>query len=145
MIAVDASFLLAAVTSGGDLAGDNEALRLLNELRSGDSPWAIPLFALVDFLRQASTGTAGRPAMASADALAFVHELVNTPQCSLLMPGDDWHESLARLRASAPNDGGQEDTDVRVVALCTEHGVVELLSSDSAMQRFSEPRIHVVG
>jgi predicted nucleic acid-binding protein len=138
MIAIDTSVLLAAHRP--ELGLHDSAIRILDDLAESRESWYLPLFAVVEFLRQATQSSRLDPPSTSLDAVEFVHALVEAPGCRLLVPGDDWAEVLASTRLRLNKDEA-ETPAMRVAALCREHAITELITSDQGMERFLDARI----
>jgi predicted nucleic acid-binding protein len=91
-------------------------------------------------LGAATDGALYHPPMALAQARTDLAAIVSSPTVVLLSEGERHHEVLdALLAASAP--AGPLLAGARIAALCLEHGVDELYSTDLDLMRFTGLRV----
>ena len=117
MIAVDTSVLVAAQSVGH--VDHHRSSALLLQLQASNRRWGIPIEALVALL-QSTTLTLPRITLTDdgSDALSFVHRLVNSPRCSLLLPEgaypgcDSWRDIMTQ----------------RIINICRQNGVSTLFT-----------------
>lgn len=120
MKAVDTSILLTAhrAESGEHV----QSARTLASLCEGREPWGLPLEVINEFLRLVTHERLFNPPSSSAIALEFVHALVSSPACKLLLPGEQSVETTQHL-------GEYEAIEARIAACCLRHEVSELLTA----------------
>ena len=137
MIAVDTNILVYALQPG--VAQHREALRRLEALATGRSPWAIPYPCVARFLRVV-THRAFRPVIPAAAAWHNLETLLASPTVQLLTPT---RQHLPTLREVIDESGAVGDLvyDAQIAALCLEYGVQEILTADKDFRRF--PRLKV--
>jgi uncharacterized protein len=104
-------------------------------------PWALPVVSAWGFLRIV-TQPIFDPPTPVAQAVAFVDQLLASPTVRVLGPGPRHWELLRTIMDESQIRGGLV-ADAVIVALCREHGVDTILSSDQDFHRF--PAIKVLG
>lgn len=138
MIAVDTNVLVYAHRE--DAPGHEPARVAVAGLAEGRAAWAIPWPCVHEFLAIVTHPRVFRPPTPLAKALAQVAAWLESPTLVLLAETPDhW----AHLRQTLVDGGvaGAMVHDGRVAALCAEHGVDELWTTDRDFGRF--PRLKV--
>jgi toxin-antitoxin system PIN domain toxin len=133
VIAVDTNILVYALQPG--VAQHREALRRLEALATGRSPWAIPYPCVAQFLRVV-THRAFRPVIPAAEVWHNMDALLASPTVQLLTPT---RQHLPMLRDVINESGAVGDMvyDAQIVTLCLEYGVREILTGDRGFRRFT--------
>jgi predicted nucleic acid-binding protein len=136
--AVDTSILLLALrrTAPQHVA----ALSLLRSLAEGRAPWGLPWPAVYEALAAATDPAAYHPPMTVAQARKDLAALLASPTLVLLSEGGRHSDVLDALLGSAAPAGAQL-AGARVAALCLEHGVDELYSTDLDLMRYTGLRV----
>ncbi|MEX0984546.1 MAG: TA system VapC family ribonuclease toxin [Actinomycetota bacterium] len=134
MIAVDSNILVYAHHSAAPQHG--AAVRALRELAEGDAAWAIPIFAIGEFLRvlMHPRGPLRRPSD-PAVAMGAIDDLIASPSARVLMPGRRFLPLLRGLLRDADAKGNLV-FDAVVGAVCLEHGASTILTNDKDFHRF---------
>jgi uncharacterized protein len=122
MKAVDTSMLLAAHRA--ECGGHARSASTLASLCEGREPWGLPLDVINEFLRLVTHERLFNPPSPSVTALRFVHALVNSPACKVLLPGERSVETIQHLEE-------HEVIESRIAACCRRHDVSELLTAGS--------------
>jgi len=139
VIAVDTNILVFAHRE--ERPAHIRALQWIRHLATRAVPWALPVFALGEFVRVVTHPRVFDPPSSLEDALAALHALVESPGVRILNPGrrfpTHYSESVRVARAS-----GNLAFDAQIAALCREHGVGRLLTRDRDFSRF--PWIQIV-
>jgi hypothetical protein len=111
------------------------ARRLLFELAETALPWAIPWPCVYEFLRVVTHPRLLHPPMSFQAALAEVKSLLESPQLLLLAETSRHAEVMEQVvRRSCAT--GNLMYDAHIAALCLEHGVSEIITSDRDFLRF---------
>ena len=134
MIAVDTNILVYAHRE--DSPWHDAALRKLTELAEGKSPWAIPWPCIHEFLAIVTHPRIYSPPTPLAAAIDQVEAWFESASLELLTetPGY-WPELRSALEQGRIS--GPQVHDARVAAICRDHGVRELWTSDRDFGRFS--------
>ncbi len=135
MIAVDTNILVYAHRE--ELPQHKAARRRVTQLANRDERWAIPVFCLGEFLRVVTHPRVFDNPHTTDEACQAIETLLESSSLSVLRPGDRYE----RLLVQAMRDGevvGNLVFDAQIVALCREHGVVRLLTSDRDFDRFRD-------
>ena len=122
MKAVDTSLLLAAHRA--ECGEHAQSARTLAGLCEGREPWGLPLDVINEFVRLVTHQRLFNPPSPSDTALQFVHALVSSPACKVLLPGE---RSVDRIQHLDPH----EVIESRIAACCARHEVSELLTAGS--------------
>lgn len=134
MIALDTNILVYAHRS--ETTHHAAARRLLTRLAEGQEPWALPWPCVYEYLRVVTHPRVFAP---PSDIDEFVEDLVVLLQSpSLSMLGDGPVHLTWFLECVV--DGGATGNlayDAHIAALCREHGVRELWTTDRDFRRFS--------
>lgn len=137
MIAVDTNVLIYA--HRGETGSHGMAVNRLRSLAEGDRPWGLPVFCIAEFVRVVTHLRVFSPPSDLGVALAFVERLLGSPSIRLLLPGEGYPEIFRRMCESAAVRGNLA-FDAQIAAVCFEHGVHELVTSDRDFARFSSLR-----
>jgi len=136
--AVDTNVLVYAKMSS--LPQHGRAKQLLKQLAEGTQSWAIPWPCIYEFLRVVTHPRVFHPPVTIEEAVADVEALLLSPSLTLLgetpRHASFWDRALQQPRAA-----GNLVHDAHIAALCMEHGVSELLTSDRDFARFPGVRV----
>jgi len=133
LIAVDTNVLI--YSHRRETGRHTEALRRLTALAEGDSPWGIPVFCIAEFVRVVTHLRVFAPPSDLHTALDFVDRLLESPSSRLLLPGQTYASAFRRICETAEVRGNLA-FDAQIVAVCTEHGVRDLITADRGFARF---------
>lgn len=134
MIAVDSNVLIAA--HRGEHPDHETALRRLTEFAEGEAPWGLPVFCVAEFVRVVTHPRVFSPPSALGVACAFIDRLLASPSLRLLLPTDQFWDSLRRVAIDA-GTGGNLIFDAQIATVCRDAGVRRLLSYDRDFARFA--------
>ena len=134
MIAVDTNILIYAHRSG--FQEHQAALNLLTSLSEGSDLWGLPVFCLAEFLRVVTHPAILKPPSDFRAARLSLEALLESPSLRVLTPGDRFPKLLLETVAGARVTGNLV-FDAQIVAVCREHGVETLWSSDRDFARFA--------
>lgn len=135
MIAVDANILVYAHRE--DSPFHAAAVARMVELAEGRGAWAIPWPCVHEFLAIVTNPRIYAPPSPLAVALAAMDAWLQSPSVVLLAEGATHWPTLRRLLVAGRIAGGRVH-DARIAALCLQHGVRELWSSDRDFSRFPD-------
>jgi toxin-antitoxin system PIN domain toxin len=139
LIALDTNILVSAHRE--EFPEHRRALEWLRYLATRDVPWALPVFALDEFLRVVTHPRVFDPPTSLDDALAALASLTGSPSLRILSPGRrfpaHFYDAVRMARAT-----GNLSFDAQIAAVCREHGVSRLLTRDRDFSRF--PWIEIV-
>jgi predicted nucleic acid-binding protein len=131
VIAVDTGILAFALNRWAPEHA--RAARLVEDLASGELPWAVTWPALHELVRRVTDRHAVARPLAPADAVGFVEQLLASPTLQALGPTPRharvMHEVLDLVGEMPP---ASFDSAV----ILREHGVRELISTDPGMRRY---------
>lgn len=133
MIAVDTNVLVYAHRAETELHGP--AARALTALAEGATPWGLPVFCAVEFLRVVTHRRVFNPPSTLAQALRFLEGVAASPSCRLALPGFGFLELLSAVSRQADARGNLM-FDAQIAALCREHGISSVLTNDRDFERF---------
>ena len=139
MIAVDTNLLVYAHRE--DSPHHHQALKLIDGLASGRSPWAIPWPCIHEFLAIVTHPRIYRPPTRTSVALDAVGELARSPRVHFLSETPDHLDALGGLLRDSGSTGPRVH-DARIAAICLSHGIDVLWSADRDFSWF--PRLPVV-
>jgi len=115
------------------------ALDRLRALVEGSTPWALPIFCIGEFVRVVTHARIFHPPTTLEMALDFLDQVLGSPSARMVVPGPTFPARFAEAcRAGAVE--GNLAFDAQLVAVCREHGVVEILTEDRDFARFGSPR-----
>jgi uncharacterized protein len=112
-----------------------QALACVSALAQGTAPWAIPWPCLHEFLAVVTHPRIYRPASTLTQALSQIDAWLESPALVLLAE-TPVHWSALRALLEKGQVTGPQAHDARIAALCLQHGVRELWSSDRDFSRF---------
>jgi toxin-antitoxin system PIN domain toxin len=138
LIAVDTNILVYAHREESSFY--KMARSRLVSLAEGAALWAIPWPCLHEFLAIVTHPRIYAPPTPLIRALEHVDALVESPTLRLLAESE-LHWPALRAVLAAARIAGPQIHDARVAALCTQHGVSELWSSDRDFGRFPDLRV----
>lgn len=137
MIAIDTNILVYAHRV--EMPLHLLALGRLRDLVEGSAPWALPAFCIGEFVRVVTHPRTFHPPTDLETALAFIDHVLGSPSARILLPGAMFPAFFAEACRSGAVQGNLA-FDAQVVAVCREHGVVEILTEDRDFARFGVPR-----
>jgi predicted nucleic acid-binding protein len=132
MRAIDTGILACAVNRYAPEHA--RASRVLDALVNGDQPWALPWTVAHEFLRRVSHPHAVARPLSTADAAAFLDQLLGAPGARALAPGPRHAAVIAEVIALLPP--GPPPPGLATAVLLREYGVRELLSADRGMRAY---------
>jgi toxin-antitoxin system PIN domain toxin len=133
VIAVDTNILVYAYRA--DSTNHSAARNTVNTLIAGGEEWALPWTCVHEFL-----STVTKPSMVNGPtplsaALDQIGEVVALQRVVLLAEGPGYFEHLLAAVEAGRTVGGAIH-DARIAALCSYHGITELLTADRDFARF---------
>ncbi|MEO7262312.1 MAG: TA system VapC family ribonuclease toxin [Jatrophihabitantaceae bacterium] len=132
MIAVDSNILVYAHKK--DAPFHTEAKAALSELVRSADTWAIPWPCVHEFFAVVTNPRVFIPASTPAEAIAQLEAWASVPNVRLL---SESHSHLARLTSLVlPRLAGPAVHDAKIAAICLDHGVRALLTTDRDFSRF---------
>ncbi len=135
MIAVDTNVLVHAHREESEW--HESAVARVASLAEGQGPWAIPWPCVHEFLAIVTHPRIFSPPTPLAAALEQVDAWLESPTLALLSESAEHWPHLRRLLKSARITGPRVH-DARIAALCLQHGVRELWSSDRDFGAFPD-------
>jgi toxin-antitoxin system PIN domain toxin len=138
LIALDTNILVYARRE--ETPFHRQAYKLLKELASGESPWALPWPCVYEFLRIVTHRRVFDPPTPLEDAVEDLESLFQSPSLVLLGEGPTHPSHLSRV-VRAGHASGNLAHDAHIAALTIEHGVHELWTTDRDFTRF--PDLHI--
>ncbi len=108
---------------------------LLVGLAEGSLPWAIPWPCVYEFLRVVTHPRVFNPPVPVEVALHDLQQILQSPSLRLLSETAGHAEVMNRLIDDSGVTGNLVH-DAHIAALCTEHGVTELITGDRDFSRF---------
>jgi uncharacterized protein len=133
MIAVDTNVLVYAHREDSDF--HSIAVRKLEELAQGKAAWAIPWPCVHEFFAIVTHPRIFAPPTPPTTALEQIEAWMESPSLVLLAETSTYWTELRPLLLSA-KVAGPLVHDARVAAICLQHGVRQLWSSDRDFGRF---------
>ncbi len=131
--AIDTNVLVHAQRP--DMQKHDAAQTLIGRLVAGDTPWAIPVFCIGEFLRVVThRGVFDSPTPLD-EALEVIDSLLQSPSVRLLRPEDRYWKIFNRVALQAGVSGNLA-FDAQIAAVCLEHGFRTIVSDDRDMRRF---------
>ena len=134
MIGVDTNVLVYAHRDESE--HHRLAAAWVRHLAEGPAPWALPVFALGEFLRVVTHPKLFDRPTSPATAIEFLSMLLESPTVRVIAPGRLFPRLLADTVLAAEARGNLV-FDAQIAAVCREHGVDRLLTRDRDFQRFS--------
>ena len=134
MIAVDSGLLLLAANR---FAPEHaRAAALLESLAAGEAPWALTWSGIHEFLGFVTHPHAVARVLGAEEAWGFIEVLTASSALHLLAPTDRHASVCAEVLALAGSGAGRLDPSFTTAVILREHGVRELLSTDTSMSRW---------
>ena len=138
MIVVDTNVLVYAHRR--ESREHRPAVRLLQTLAEGDSPWAIPWPVCSEFLSVVTNSRIWGPDSIDRDAAwRQLKAWVASPSALLLSETEGFMEIFERF-ARRPRVNGRTVHDAKIAALCVAYGAEVLLTRDRDFSLFPELR-----
>ncbi|MEL6721899.1 MAG: TA system VapC family ribonuclease toxin [Pseudomonadota bacterium] len=135
MIAVDTNILICAHRT--DSSNHQQARQTVLELAEGQVAWAIAWHFLAEFFNIVTHPKIYAPPSAPAQAIAQIEAWMESPTLSVLSETNMSWGNLKPLLLKTQVQGPKV-FDVRIAALCLEHGVTQLLTADRGFVSFPE-------
>jgi toxin-antitoxin system PIN domain toxin len=137
MIAVDTNLLV--YSHRPESLFHRAAKELIEQLRGGAGPWAIPWPCVHEFLCIVTHAGIFKTPASLAKAFASVDAWRAGGNVHLLGESDGYFEKLQEI-TSAAQLRGPRIHDARVAAICLHHGVSELWTADRDFSKFPQLR-----
>lgn len=130
MIAVDTNILVYA--NRLDSRWHAQAWELVEQLAKSGSTWGIPWPCVTEFFAVMTRGDRDGVHMDSETAVAAINDLVDVAGAVVLVDrAGCWQTVQALLKQT--DHMGSEIYDLRILAVCQQHGVSELLTVDAKL------------
>lgn len=137
MIAIDTNLLVYAYVRQSPWF--SRAYPLIADLAASGAPWAIPLHCITEFLTVVTHPRIYKPASSASAAVAQVDMWLSAPSAALIGEDANTWRDLRELALSAKL-AGPRFHDARIAAVCIQHDVAELWTSDRDFSQFPELR-----
>jgi toxin-antitoxin system PIN domain toxin len=134
VIAVDTNILVYAHRE--DSAFNEAAYERVTELANGAAAWGIPWPCLHEFLAAVTHPRIFVPPTSLEHAIDQIEIWLESPSLALLTESPTHWSTLRALLVESAITGPRVH-DVRIMALCRQHGVRELWSADRDFSRFA--------
>ena len=138
MIALDTNVLVYA--HRGEMPQHDVALRVVTDALAGSEPVGLCWLVLHEFVAIVTSPKVFRPPTPAATALDQIEDWVSSPRATLLHESGR-HLSTLRDLMVGGRVVGRVTHDARIAAMCLDHGVSELLTSDRDFTRFPTLRV----
>jgi toxin-antitoxin system PIN domain toxin len=135
MIAVETNILVYAHRE--DAKDHIRARSSLVDLANSGDPWAIPWPCVHEFLGVVTRPRYYDPPSTIEQAVAAISRWLESPSLALLHEGSQHFDTLKRLALRGQIEGAMIH-DVRIAAICLDHGVSTLWTADRDFARFPE-------
>ncbi len=136
MIAIDTNILVYAHRPHFDAHA--RCRSAVEELVQSGARFALPWPCLHEFIGVVSNSRVFSPPTAVDEAIAFLNDFAERPNCTIIGETNQHLGILAALMR-APGLVGPRVHDARIAAICLSHGVTELWSADRDFSYF--PRL----
>jgi toxin-antitoxin system PIN domain toxin len=133
LIAIDTNVIIAA--HRGEHPMHAKAGERLRSIVEQDAPWGLPVFCIGEFIRVVTHARVFTPPSSLDEAIKAIDGLLESPTARLLNPGDAYFEYISEALRNGDARGNLA-FDAQIVAVCREHGVDTLLTSDRDFARF---------
>jgi len=141
VIAFDTNVIIAAHRAEHPL--HTKAGARLRAIVEADAPWGLPVFCIGEFVRVTTHARVFTPPSSLEEALLAIGGLLASPSARLLSPGESYFEHLIHALQSGDARGNLV-FDAQIVAVCLEHGVDRLLTSDRDFARFKDISVELL-
>lgn len=138
MIAVDTNLLV--YSHRPDSPFHELAFELIDSLRRGQAPWAIPWPCVHEFVAVVTHPKIFKQPTPVPLAFEAIDAWLAGGNAHLIGEGEGYLEKL-RKQATDGKARGPLIHDARIVAICLHHGIHELLSADRDFKRFRDLRV----
>ena len=101
-----------------------------------NTPWNIAWQNIYEFLRNATRPNYFKNPLTFAEAMSFLDALMAHPRLTILAETDRHREYLAEALKTIPNPRGIFFHDVHLAALCLEHGIRKIATTDIEFRKF---------
>src|SRR5689334_10254861 len=137
MIAVDTNILVYAHVAVSPW--NARASRVLGDLVESGASWGIPWHCAYEFFAIVTNPKIYRPSSSHVAAIEQLDDWFGAPACAVLTEGTGTWSVLRDLVLNAKLVG-PGIYDARIAAVCIDHGVTELWTSDRDFSRFPSLR-----
>lgn len=134
MFVVDTNVLVYAADRAAE--GHARCRGLLEEWRSGSTPWHLTWNIIYEFLRVATHPRVFRKPWSADQSWDFIHALLESPGLSTLTNGEAHGEHFAAIVREVPDLRGNLLHDAHTATLMREHGIRVIYTRDSDFHRF---------
>ena len=138
MIALDTNILVYA--HRGEMPEHERALRVVAEVLSGSEPVGFCWPVIHEFIAIVTSPKIFRPPTPATLALNQVEDWLASPMATLVHESSRHLVTVRELMEQGRVIGGVTH-DARIAAMCLDHGVRELLTSDRDFTRFPTLRV----
>lgn len=138
MIAVDTNILVYAHRQESPEHG--RALARLTRLAENKASWGIPVFCLGEFIRVVTHTRIFDPPTRLNVAIEALQGLHASPSLTILCPGSDYWQIYGACLLDGDARGNLA-FDAQIAAVCKEHGVSALITTDRDFARFTGLRL----
>lgn len=138
MIGVDTNILIYAHRR--ESPRHEIALRRITEIAESAAPWGLPVFCLAEFVRVVTHLRVFSPPSVLADSLEFLDQLLQSPSVRVLLPTPGYPFAFRQVCTTAAVRGNLA-FDAQIAAVCSEHGIDQLLTADRDFARFAQLKV----
>lgn len=131
---VDTNILLYAANR--DCPEHATARSVLGRLYSEGTPWCLSWGILYEFMRVATHRAVFPSPLTAGQASGFLAPFLDSELVTVLAPTDRHRSVLSRILEKRPSASGNLFHDIHTAALMQEHGVEEILTSDTDFLQF---------
>lgn len=134
MFVVDTNVLLYAADAGSEF--HLPCRRLLEDARTGATPWFLTWGIAYEFLRVATHPRVYARPWSVGEAHEFLRALLGSPSARVLGSTERHAAILEACLADVPDARGNLLHDLHTAALMREHGIGRIVTRDRAFHRF---------
>ncbi|MEW5946379.1 MAG: TA system VapC family ribonuclease toxin [bacterium] len=131
---VDSNILIYAVNKS---CPEHRAARdAIHALLTGSSPWCLTWGVIYEYFRVSTHPRVFPDPLTADQAMDFISALLKSDRVVMLAPTDRHEEVLRLTLGEIPRPAGNIFHDIETAVILREHGVHEILTSDSDFLRF---------
>jgi len=119
-----------------DAAHHEACRRLVEDSRSGRSPWYLTWGICYEFLRIVTHPRVLRRPWPAGEAWGFLDAVLAAPSAGILVPAERHRDVVAQLIRELPHLSGNLMHDAHTAALMREHGIRVIYTRDADFHRF---------
>lgn len=108
----------------------------LKSVQGSDTAWHLAWQNVYEFLRNATRSDYFKRPLTFPEALSFLDALTTHPRLTFLTETDRHRERLSEALKTIPNPRGVFFHDAHLAALCLEHGVRKIATTDIEFRKF---------